>query len=246
MGKLDGKIALVTGATSGIGEASARLFAEEGAEVIIVGRNRGRGTLIEQSIIQRGGNAKFYCCDVTQEDQIDDLYAQLTKKHSKIDILFNNAGILITSELRDIKIEDWDKTFDINTKAIMLMTQKFIDLIITSHGNILNCASIDGLDCTIRGSKNYMYSASKAATIHFTKYCALNYSDRIRVNCICPGVTETPLWTNRDFSRFNSSIPMGRVVQAEEVARAALFLVSDDASCITGVVLPVDGGAALM
>lgn len=246
MGKLVGKIALVTGATSGIGEASARLFAEEGAEVIIVGRNKARGELIEKAILQSGNRAKFYCCDVTQKNEIDSLYERLSKDYDKIDILFNNAGILITSALENIQLEDWDKTFDTNSKSIMLMTQKFIDKIIASHGNILNCASIDGLDCTIRGSKNYMYSSSKAAAIHFTKYCALNYSDRIRVNCICPGVTETPLWTNRDFSRFNSSIPMGRVVQAEEVAKAALFLVSDDASCITGVVLPVDGGAALM
>ena len=81
----------------------------------------------------------------------------------------------------------------------MLMTKEFIDLIIERHGNVLNCASIDGLDCNIRGTKNYMYSSSKAATIHFTKYCALNYSNKIRVNCICPGVTDTPLWTKEIF-----------------------------------------------
>ena len=91
-----------------------------------------------------------------------------------------------------------------------------------------------------------MYSSSKAAEIHFTKYLALNYSDRIRVNCLCPGVTKTPLWTNRDFSRFNSSIPMGRVGEPDEIAKAALFLVSDDASYITGACLTVDGGASLM
>ena len=143
MGKLVGKIALVTGATSGIGEASARLFAEEGAEVIIVGRNKERGELIEKAILQSGNRAKFYCCDVTQKNEIDSLYERLSKDYDKIDILFNNAGILITSALENIQIEDWDKTFDTNSKSIMLMTQKFIDKIIASHGNILNCASIE-------------------------------------------------------------------------------------------------------
>jgi NAD(P)-dependent dehydrogenase (short-subunit alcohol dehydrogenase family) len=246
MGKLDGKVALITGGTSGIGEACVRLFANEGADVIIVGRNLERGKVIEEDSIKNGKKAKFYSCDVTDVGEIENLYNNVIVDFGRLDILFNCSGILITSDLENITIDDWDKTFDTNTKSVMMMSQKFIDLIVLSKGNILNCASIDGLDCNIRGSKNYMYSSSKAATIHFTKYCALNYSNKIRVNCLCPGVTDTPLWTNRDFSRFNSSIPMGRVGRTEEIAKAALFLVSDDASYITGVALPVDGGAAIM
>lgn len=246
MGKLEGNIALITGGTSGIGKASAKMFASEGAEVILVGRNKEKGRIITEEILATGGNAKFIQCDVTQEHEVDELKQLVKNNYGRLDILFNNAGILITSPLEDIKIEDWNKVFNINTTAVMLMTQAFIDMVVKARGNILNCASIDGLDCNIRGTKNYIYSSSKAATIHFTKYCARNYSDKIRVNCICPGVTETPLWLNRDFSRFSDSIPMGRVGQSNEIAKAALFLVSEDASYITGAVLPVDGGAALI
>lgn len=246
MGKLHGKIALITGATSGIGEAFACLFAKEGANVIVVGRNKDRGKNVVKHIIENGGQAWFFACDVTSEDDIVDLKKFVLYNFKKLDILVNNAGILITSSLEDIQLQDWKNTFDVNVNSTMMVTKEFINMIIESKGNILNCASIDGLDCNIRGTKNYMYSSSKAATIHFTKYCALNYSDRIRVNCICPGVTDTPLWTNRDFSRFNSSIPMGRVGKTEEIAKVALFLVSDDASYVTGAVVPVDGGAALM
>lgn len=245
MGKLEGKIAIITGGTSGIGEASAKIFSDEGATVIIVGRNQQKGI---EALKRIGKTDKvfFLQCDVTDEISVKQLKKNVLSQFGKVDILFNNAGILITSSLSDISEDDWNKTFDLNVKAIMLMTKEFIDEIVNAKGNILNCASIDGLDCNIRGTKNYMYSSSKAASIHFTKYCALNYSDKIRVNCICPGVTDTPLWTNRDFSRFNSAIPMGRVGQTEEIAKVALFLVSDDASYVTGAVVPVDGGAALM
>lgn len=245
MGKLEGKIVIITGGTSGIGEASAKIFSDEGATVIIVGRNQQKGI---EALKRIGKTDKvfFLQCDVTDEISVKQLKKNVLSQFGKVDILFNNAGILITSSLSDISEDDWNKTFDLNVKAIMLMTKEFIDEIVNAKGNILNCASIDGLDCNIRGTKNYMYSSSKAASIHFTKYCALNYSDKIRVNCICPGVTDTPLWTNRDFSRFNSAIPMGRVGQTEEIAKVALFLVSDDASYVTGAVVPVDGGAALM
>ena len=228
MGKLNGKIALITGGTSGIGEASAKLFAEEGATVIVVGRNVEKGNRVVDEIREKNGEAMFFSCDVTEEQAVKELKKQVLEVYGHVDILFNNVGILITSALEDIQLSDWNKTFDVNVKATMLMTKEFIDLIIERHGNVLNCSS------------------SKAATIHFTKYCALNYSNKIRVNCICPGVTDTPLWTNRDFSRFNSAIPMGRVGQTKEIAKVALFLVSDDASYVTGAVVPVDGGAALM
>ena len=246
MGKLEGKTALITGGTSGIGEAIAKLFALEGANVVIVGRNEDRGKSVVTDITASGGKVVFLPCDVSSKDSVAALKDDYANRYDGLDILVNNAGILKTALLEDISEEQWDETFSVNTKAPMLVTQAFIEFVIKNRGNIINVASIDGLDCNIRGSKNYMYSSSKAAAIHFTKYLALNYSDRIRVNCLCPGVTKTPLWTNRDFSRFNSAIPMGRVGEPEEVAKVALFLASDDASYITGACLPVDGGAALM
>lgn len=246
MGKLEGKIALITGATSGMGEAFAKLFAKEGATIAVVGRNEERGKKVVEDITKNGGNATFFLCDISNSKSVKELRENYNRAFDRLDILVNNAGILITASLENINPEDWDKTFNVNTKAPMLVTQAFIDLVIASKGNILNVASTDGLDCNIRGTKNYMYSSSKAAYIHFTKYLALNYSNRIRVNCLCPGITKTPIWSNRDFSRFNSSIPMGRVCDASEVANVALFFVSDDASYVTGAVLPVDGGASLM
>ena len=242
MGKLDNKIALITGATSGMGEAFAKLFSEEGAEVVIVGRNVERGKEVLKSIGEKGN---FISCDVSNENEVIKLKENFLKKYDHLDILLNNAGVLITDALEDIKGEDWDKTFATNTNSVMYMTKHFIDLVIKAKGNILNNASIDGLQSNIRGRKNFAYASSKAATIHFTLQCALNYSDRIRVNCLCPGVTDTPFFTNRDFSRFEGTIPMGRVGRPEEIAKAALFLCSDDASYISGAVLTVDGAASL-
>ena len=241
MGKLDNKIALITGGTSGMGKAFAELFVREGCKVIIVGRNRDKAEVICNQL----QNVEFYVCDVSKESQIIELKKWFTSKYDKLDILVNNAGVLITSPLEEIKSEDWIATFSTNTNSVMYMTKYFIELVIKAKGNILNNASIDGLQSNIRGRASYAYGSSKAATIQFTKQCALNYSDRIRVNCLCPGVTETPFFTNRDFSRFIPSIPMGRVGQPEEIAKAALFLVSDDASYISGAVLTVDGAASI-
>ena len=161
-----------------------------------------------------------------------------------MDVLFNNAGILLTSRLEDIDSEEWKQCFDINTNATMYMTKAFMDMLIASRGCIINNASIEGLSSNIRGKSTYMYASSKAATIHFTQIVALNYSDRVRVNCLCPGTTKTNIFTNRDFSRFDGTIPMGRIAEPIEIAKVALFLASDDASYVTGAVINVDGGAS--
>lgn len=246
MGKLDNKVALITGATSGMGEAFSKLFALEGAEVVIVGRNAERGNRVVEEIEQANGKASFIACDVSSKESVNELKQCFDKKYDKLDILVNNAGILITAPLEDMTEEDIERSFSTNTYSTMYVTQAFLDLIIRSKGNILNNTSIDGLQSLYRGTKNYLYCASKAATIKFTEQMALNYTPQgIRVNCLCPGVTETPFFTNRDFSRFNDAIPMGRVAQVEEIAKAALFLVSDDASYVSGAVLTVDGAASL-
>lgn len=125
-----------------------------------------------------------------------------------------------------------------------MITKEFLQSLIESHGNILNNASVAGLQAHSAG-KSYAYAASKACVIHFTKMLARNYGHLIRVNCICPGVIDTPIFINRDFSRFENSIPMRRVGSAEEVAAAANFLVSEDAGFVNGAVLTVDGGQSL-
>lgn len=246
MGKLDGKIALITGGTSGIGEAFSTLFAKEGAEVIIVGRNKEKGKDVVRNIESYGAKACFMECDVTSRASINKLKERVVARYATLDILVNNAGVLITDPIEKIEEEDWLRVFNTNTHSIMRVTQAFLDLILKSHGNILINASIDGLQSMNRGRANYAYAASKAAAIKFAEQLALNYTaEGIRVNCLCPGVTETPFFTNRDFSRFIDAIPMGRVGQPEEIAKAACFLVSDDASYVSGAILTVDGAASL-
>ncbi len=245
MKKLEGKVALITGATSGIGASCAQLLAAEGAKVVLTGRNQDHGQKIENEIKKAGGEAYFIRCDVTDEKNIIDMRDIIKEKYGRLDILFNNAGILITGTLEDISEEEWQKTYDVNVKGYFLMTKYFIKMLQKTRGVIVNDASVTGLPTFVQGRASYMYSSSKAAVIQFTKLCALNYAREVRVNCICPGIVDTPIYTNRDFSRFDDKIPMGRVAKPEEIAKVVLFLVSEDASYITGVALPIDGGMAI-
>ncbi len=248
MGKLDNKIAIITGGTSGMGEAFARIFVKEGATVIITGRGQERGRKVVEDLasIGTGGGAEYIPCDVSLDADIEKLKTHIESKYGRLDILVNNAGVLLTAQLEEIENDDWYKLFDINFHSVMKMTRTFISMIVDSKGTILNNASIDGMSSVCRGRANLAYAAAKAAEIKFTQQVALNYTPKgIRVNCICPGMTVTNLFTNRDFDRFNDSIPMGRCAMPEEIAKVALFLVSDDASYISGVALPVDGGLSL-
>lgn len=245
MGKLDGKIAVITGATSGIGRVTAKLFAEEGAVVLLLGRNQERGKEIEEQINSKKVLSEFVSCDVTSQEEVIRVRNYIEKNYKRVDILFNNAGVFITSRLENITETDWNRSFETNINSAMYMTKAFIDLIAENRGSIINNASISGLQSFTSGTSNYMYGTSKAALVKFTKICALNYAKDIRVNCICPGIIDTEIYTNRDFSRFKGMIPMERIADPVEVAKVVVFLASDDASYITGAVLPVDGGASL-
>lgn len=245
MGKLDGKIAIITGGTSGIGGASASLFAREGATVIILGRNVDQGLEKEKEITHAGGKAEYVQCDVSNMDDILRLKAHVVERHQRLDILFNNAGILITGSLEELTDEEWDRTYDVNVKAVMHMCKVFMELLIASKGVVLNNASINGLHSFIKGKKSYMYATSKAAVIQFSKYLAKNYAPDVRVNVLCPGITVTNLFTNRDFSRFADSNLLGRMAAPVEIANVALFLVSDDASFVTGSVIVADAGESI-
>lgn len=246
MCKLEGKVAIITGGTSGIGEATANLFAEQKAIVIIVGRNEEKGLFIEKYIKSKNGKAKFFKCDISNELEIKNLIDNIIKLYGKIDILFNNAGIFLPSiEIERLDFDKWKKTFDINIHGTFLITKYVKEYLIKSKGVILNNASIAGLQYYAAG-RSYAYSSSKAAIIQFSHMMAKNYAeDGIRVNCICPGVILTPILHGRDPKIYAERIPMKRVGNPEEVAKVALFLCSDDASYLTGVVLPVDGGASL-
>ena len=245
MGKLDGKIAVITGGTSGIGAATAELLAHEGARVIIAGRGVQRGEKVAKEMRTKGLEVVFQPCDVAELDSCQQLRAYVENKYGQLDILVNNAGILITGSLEELSDEEWDKTYSINTKGMMHMCKAFIDMLQSSHGVILNNASINGLNSYIKGKRSYMYATSKAAAIQFTRYMAKNYAPEVRVNALCPGMTVTNLFTNRDFSRFDGVNLLGRMAQPEEIAKVALFLVSDDSSFMTGSVIVADGGETI-
>lgn len=243
--ELEGKTVLVTGGTSGIGGVSARLFAEEGATVIAVARNAERGEDFENLCRKDGLKVSFISCDVTDREQIKNIHEIIQNHFGCIDILMNNAGMLKTAGLEEITDNDWDNVYQTNLKSVLYTCQEFIDELVENKGVILNNASINGLHHYIKGARSYMYATSKAALIQFTQYLAKNYAPNVRVNCLCPGMTETNLFTNRDFSRFNGCNLLNRMAKPEEIANAALFLVSERSSFMTGSIVVVDGGETL-
>ena len=246
MGRLENKIALITGGTSGIGFACAERFAEEGATVIMASRGEKRGKEAEAALHSQGYNASFISCDVSNRESVEALKQQVQERHGRLDILVNNAGVLRTGSLEEITDEDWDLTYNTNLKSMLYVCQNFIDMLKDSHGVILNNTSINGLHHYIKGKKSYMYATSKADAIQFTNYLAKNYAPDVRVNCLCPGMTVTNLFTNRDFSRFKGCNLLDRMAEPREIANVALFLVSDEASFVTGSVIVADGGETLL
>lgn len=247
--KLEGKVALVTGGTSGIGAACVKMFAQHGAHVFFCGRNEQAGADLAADIEEAcagTGDATFVKCDVSQEKDVIALLDAIEQKFGRLDILMNNAGVMLPSmEVERMPVEDWKKTFDINILGMFLVTRYAKPMLLKSRGVILNNGSIAGLQHYAAG-RSYAYSASKAAVIQFSHQMAKNYGEEgIRVNCICPGIIETPILHGRDPKIYEDRIPLGRVGQPEDVAKVALFLVSDDAAYLTGTVIPVDGGASL-
>lgn len=246
MKKLENKVAIVTGATSGIGAATAKIFAENGAKVVLCGRSVEKGILIADEINMEGGTARFIECDVTSEEAVKDMIQQTVDIFGRIDILFNNAGTMLPSvEIERLEYQQWKETFDVNVNGYFLVSKYAKMYLLESKGVILNNASIAGMQSYATG-RSYPYSASKSAIIQFSHMMAKNYGEEgVRVNCICPGVILTPILHGRDPKIYEERIPLGRVGTPEDVAKAALFLVSDDAAYLTGVVLPIDGGASL-
>ena len=166
MGKFEDKIVLITGATSGIGRATAYEFAKEGAKIILVGTNEERARDVRDKINEEYRNcAEYYLCDISKSDEVDDLKKRISDRYSVIDVLFNNAGVFLTSDLEHMDVECWKKSFQVNVDGTMFMTKAFIDMLKINKGCIINNASVSGLDSFTSGSKNYMYGASKSAQI---------------------------------------------------------------------------------
>jgi NAD(P)-dependent dehydrogenase (short-subunit alcohol dehydrogenase family) len=249
--RLPSKVALITGGTSGIGEATAILFAEEGAGVAIIGRDADRGHAVEEKIRSDGGRAIFVRADVRQADDCRRAVSETVDAFGQLDVLFNNAGTYVANDVIGCSEEEWDEQVDTSLKGAFLMSKFALPHMVTQgSGSIVNCSSGWGL---IGGAKAAAYCAAKGGIVVMTKAMALDHGPQgIRVNAVCPGDTDTPMehedakakgmsWD--EYVRWaGEGRPIERIASPDEVAHAVLFLASDEASYITGAAVPVDGG----
>lgn len=248
--RLKDKVALITGGTSGIGEATALLFAAEGAKVGITGRNSERGASVVERIKERGGDAVFQRADVSLADDCQRAVDETLRAFGRLDILFNNAGVFYPQTAMECSEREWDEQIDVNLKGTFLMSKFALPAMIAQgSGVIINNSSGWGI---VGGDHAVAYCASKGGVVLMTKAMAIDHGAQgIRVNCICPGDVETPMlpadakmrglkW--EDYIAGCANRPLGRVGTVEEIAKAVLFLASDDSSFMTGTALVVDGG----
>lgn len=245
---LKGKVALITGAASGIGRAAALRFAQCGAAVVCADRNEEEGPNVIAQIEASGGRARFVRADVSQLAECEDLVATCVKSFGRLDYAFNNAGIgARLAPVDQFPADIWQKTLDINLTGVFNCLRCEVEVMRRAGGGaIVNTASVMGLVGALNGSA---YTAAKHGVIGLTRTVALDCRDAgIRVNAICPGFTETAMTGQGGEAKHKAitaavrQTPMGRMGQPEEIAEAALWLCSDGASFITGVALPVDGG----
>jgi NAD(P)-dependent dehydrogenase (short-subunit alcohol dehydrogenase family) len=247
MNRLDGKVAVITGGSTGIGFATAKLFVDEGAYVYITGRRKDE---LEEAVRQIGKNVAGVQGDVSHLADLDRLCDIVNRQHSRIDILFANAGRGALAPLGKISEEDYDNTFNANVKGVLFTVQKALPLLHDGSSVILN-ASV----AASTGEEAFsVYSAAKAAVRSFARTWTLDLKDRhIRVNAISPGPVDTPIFgkvgeskeqTEQIKAHLVSEVPMGRLGEPDEIARAVLFLASDDSSFVTGTELFADGGMA--
>jgi NAD(P)-dependent dehydrogenase (short-subunit alcohol dehydrogenase family) len=246
-GKLEGKVALITGGNSGIGLATAKQFVNEGAYVFITGRRKAELAAAKKQI---GKNVTAIQGDVSNFDDLDRLFAQIKKEKGKLDIVFANAGVARYAAIGTITEDLFDSIFDINVKGVLFTVQKALPVLRDGGSIILNASIVASKGL----SSNSVYSATKAAVRSFARTWTTDLKDRrIRVNAISPGPIDTPglseLLASSETGEqrkkmISTTVPLGRFGRPEEIAKAVVFLASDDASYITGVELFVDGGFA--
>jgi NAD(P)-dependent dehydrogenase (short-subunit alcohol dehydrogenase family) len=248
--RLKGKVALITGGTSGIGEATALLFAREGARVGITGRNTERGANVAARIKASSGDGLFVEADVSVAEDCRRAVDETLRVFGSLDVLFNNAGVFYPQTALECSEQAWDEQIDVNLKGTFLMSKFALPAMIAQgRGVIINNSSGWGL---VGGDRAVAYCASKGGVVLMTKAMSIDHGRQgIRVNCVCPGDVETPMlpadakmrglrW--EDYIAGCASRPLGRVGTVEEIAKAVLFLASDDSSFMTGAALVVDGG----
>jgi NAD(P)-dependent dehydrogenase (short-subunit alcohol dehydrogenase family) len=248
--KLQGKCALVTGAASGIGQATARLFAQEGARVVAADMNADALQITRQQLAEQGLQIETTVLNVADEAMVKSVVAETLERCGRVDLLLNIAGIGSTQTAIDTDLETWERVFAVNVRGTFLMSKYLLpSMIKQNYGVIINMASVAGM---VGLPDRAAYCSSKAAVIGLTRAMAVDHVKQgIRVNAICPGTVDSP-WVGRLLAAADDADearrklvarqPMGRLGQPEEIAEAALYLASDAASFVTGMTLAIDGG----
>ena len=242
------KVVLITGGTSGIGEATAKLLAGQGAKVVVAGRRTEQGNAVVDAIKSAGGEAFFVRTDVTQEEDVKNLVAETVNKYGRVDVAFNNAGVEGAGPVHEVTVEQYRHIFDINVLGVFLsMKYEVEQMLKQGSGVIINTSSILG-QVAMPGAS--VYNASKHAVEGMTKTAALEYAQQgIRVNAVAPAATATDMidrFAGKEGAESRDQLaalhPMNRLATVEEIAGAVAYLASDAASFTTGISLPVDGG----
>ena len=244
--RLNGKVAIITGAASGIGKATAILFAEHGAKIVVADIDKDGGKKAVIDIQDEGNDAIFVQTDVTVKSDTEQMVEQTIATYGKLDILLNNAGIAMRLPVAELSEEDWHRCLDVNLTGVFLCSKAAIPAMQNNGcGSIINMSSIYGI---VGADVRAAYVASKGAVTNLTRGMALDYaSDNIRVNCICPGFVETPLVagvvkTPEEYQKLADKHPLRRLAKPEEIAYGVLYLASEESSFVTGIALPIDGG----
>jgi NAD(P)-dependent dehydrogenase (short-subunit alcohol dehydrogenase family) len=241
MGKLQGKVAVITGGASGIGAATARLFVSEGAKVVLVDLNEEKGKEFEQELKALSYEALFVKANITSEEDVADVFKQAVETFGKVDVVFNNAGIGRVHPSHDLEYSEWRTTVNVDLDGVFLVAREAIREMLTKEGGaIVNTASMYGW---VGSPGSAAYNAAKGGVINLTRSLALEYAGQnIRINALCPGFIDTPIIPDEMKQALAEITPLKRLGKAEEMAKAVLFMASDDSTFMTGNTLTVDGG----
>lgn len=241
MGKLQDKVAIITGGASGIGAETAKLFVSEGAKVVLVDLNEEKGKAFEAELKALNHDILFLKANITSEEEVANVFKQTVDTFGKVDVVFNNAGIGRVHPSHDLEYSEWRNTVNVDLDGVFLVARESIrEMLKTGGGTIVNTASMYGW---VGSPGSAAYNAAKGGVVNLTRSLALEYAEQnIRVNALCPGFIDTPIIPEENKQALSVATPMKRLGKPEEMAKGVLFLASDDSSYMTGNSLIIDGG----